>query len=214
MLCYKTSFWFLGVCTWPWFEEDGLCVHGRALNWRFFGMMQQEHAEQFGVLSWQWWGVAASILSTMLSSVDSLIGKSRSFSGLYTQFSTMYLQEEKIFVISLNPKCSLCLFVATAGSRTSQWWRGPSSSGRTWRSMLRLSQPKKLPHPGTSSYDTIEAATKDPLIPAKLHFFMAVSRSMPPFLTKYQTDEPFIGNDLAELLKVRWIFSMHCEYDF
>lgn len=48
MLCYKTSFWFLGVCTWPWFEEDGLCVHGRALNWRFFGMMQQEHAEQFG----------------------------------------------------------------------------------------------------------------------------------------------------------------------
>lgn len=64
---------------------------------------------------------------------------------------------------------------------------------------------KGLPNPGTSSFDTIEAASKDPLILAKLHFFVAISRTFCPFLTKYQTDEPvlpFLCKDLTELMKV------------
>ncbi|CAM4573936.1 unnamed protein product [Leuciscus chuanchicus] len=62
---------------------------------------------------------------------------------------------------------------------------------------------KELPNPGTSSFDTIEAANKDPLILAKLQFFMALSRTFCPFLKKYQTDEPvlpFLCRDLTELM--------------
>lgn len=62
---------------------------------------------------------------------------------------------------------------------------------------------KELPNPGTSSFDTIEAANKDPLILAKLQFFMAISRTFCPFLKKYQTDEPvlpFLCRDLTELM--------------
>jgi len=64
---------------------------------------------------------------------------------------------------------------------------------------------KKLPNPGTSSFDTLEAAQKDPLIMAKLYFYMSVIRTFRPFLTTYQTDEPmmpFLANDLAELMMV------------
>ncbi|XP_055041587.2 uncharacterized protein [Misgurnus anguillicaudatus] len=44
----------------------------------------------------------------------------------------------------------------------------------------------------------------DPFILAKLHFFMSVSRSFQPFLTKYQTDAPiipFLGRDLGDLIR-------------
>ncbi|XP_049922950.1 uncharacterized protein LOC126404033 isoform X1 [Epinephelus moara] len=63
---------------------------------------------------------------------------------------------------------------------------------------------KKLPNPGTASFDTIEAALKDPLILAKLEFYMTVARTFNPFLKRYQTDEPvmpFFSKDLAELIK-------------
>ncbi|XP_073712875.1 uncharacterized protein [Misgurnus anguillicaudatus] len=63
---------------------------------------------------------------------------------------------------------------------------------------------KKLPNPGTASYDTLEVAEKDPLFLAKLHFYMAITRTFSPFLTFYQTDVPvipFLAKDLAELLK-------------
>ncbi|KAK9955915.1 hypothetical protein ABG768_015756 [Culter alburnus] len=59
---------------------------------------------------------------------------------------------------------------------------------------------KELPNPGTGSYDTIEAAQKDPLILAKLHFFATIARTFDPFLKRYQTDEPvmpFLAKDLA-----------------
>lgn len=49
---------------------------------------------------------------------------------------------------------------------------------------------KKLPNPGTASFDTIEAVLKDPLILAKLEFYMTVARTFNSFLKRYQTDEP------------------------
>lgn len=64
---------------------------------------------------------------------------------------------------------------------------------------------KKLPNPSTASYDTTEAAQADPLMIAKLQFFLAISRTFSLFLTNYQTDEPvlpFFAKDLSELLKV------------
>nr|XP_033499290.1 uncharacterized protein LOC117267472 [Epinephelus lanceolatus] len=62
---------------------------------------------------------------------------------------------------------------------------------------------KKVKKPSTASYDTILAAQGDPLIIPKLQFFLAISRSFNPYLTRYQTDEPvlpFLAKDLTELL--------------
>ncbi len=56
---------------------------------------------------------------------------------------------------------------------------------------------KRLPNPGTTSFDTVEEAMKDTLIVAKLHFSLTVARLFSPFLKRYQTDEPVIlSNDL------------------
>ncbi|XP_029931653.1 uncharacterized protein LOC115376306 [Myripristis murdjan] len=44
----------------------------------------------------------------------------------------------------------------------------------------------------------------DPIILAKLHFFMTISRSFQLFLSKYQTDAlmiPFLGRDLEDLIR-------------
>ena len=65
---------------------------------------------------------------------------------------------------------------------------------------------KKVPNPATASYDTIEAAQGDPFIIPKLHFFLAISGTFNPFLTKKQTDEPvlpFLAKYLTELWKVQ-----------
>ncbi|KAL7369705.1 hypothetical protein ABVT39_006167 [Epinephelus coioides] len=62
---------------------------------------------------------------------------------------------------------------------------------------------KKVQKPSTASYNTILAAQGDPFIIPKLQFFLAISRSFNPFLTRYQTDEPvlpFLAKDLTELL--------------
>lgn len=40
---------------------------------------------------------------------------------------------------------------------------------------------KKLPNPGTASYDILEAAEKHHLILAKLHFYMAITRTFSVF---------------------------------
>lgn len=63
---------------------------------------------------------------------------------------------------------------------------------------------KKLPNPRSSSYDNIAEAQMDPIILAKLHFFMSLSRRFQPFLTKYQTDAPVIplpSRDLEDLIR-------------
>ncbi|CAJ1069773.1 uncharacterized protein LOC119021703 [Xyrichtys novacula] len=64
---------------------------------------------------------------------------------------------------------------------------------------------KRLPNPGSSSFDTLEVAQKDPVIMAKLHFYMSIIRTFNPLLTTYQTDQPMMPlhmNDLAELIKL------------
>ncbi|KAK9976616.1 hypothetical protein ABG768_021821, partial [Culter alburnus] len=64
---------------------------------------------------------------------------------------------------------------------------------------------KKLPNPSTASYDTIEAAQADPLMIAKLQFFLAISRTFSLFLTNYQTDEPVLPCELLKSLLRRFV---------
>lgn len=78
---------------------------------------------------------------------------------------------------------------------------------KVWPSVLlylNAVKRKELPHPGTASFDVIEVAGKDPLTVPKLQVLGVLPSE--PFLRKYQMEEPvmpFLGKDLAELVKVR-----------
>ena len=50
----------------------------------------------------------------------------------------------------------------------------------------------KSKQPKSASFSTIEKATKDALVQAKLQVFVYIVKVLKPFLVKYQTDEPMI----------------------
>ena len=50
--------------------------------------------------------------------------------------------------------------------------------------------PKKAP--SSSSFYTVKESCCDPLIKAKLEFFVSVAKQLQPFLTKFQTDSPMV----------------------
>ena len=54
-----------------------------------------------------------------------------------------------------------------------------------------MKEPKSK-QPTSASYSTIQKATKDILVPAKIQVFVYISKILEPFLLKYQTDEPLI----------------------
>ena len=64
-----------------------------------------------------------------------------------------------------------------------------------------LKEPKSK-QPTSASFSTIEKATKDVLVPAKLQVFVYIAKVLQPFLVKYQTDEPmiiFLEEDLQSM---------------
>ena len=116
----------------------------------------------------------------------------------YTPSSTVHQQEERTSALQQNPQRSFTFLW------TSVTWK----AFEVWPSIVKyvdLVKTKKLPYPGSSSYDTIAEARMDPLLLVKFHFFMAISRVFQPFLTKYQTDSPimpFLWKDLENLIRV------------
>ena len=61
--------------------------------------------------------------------------------------------------------------------------------------------------PSCASFHTVKTAVNDPLILAKLHFFVPVSKILKPFLAEFQTTKPIapfltegIGHILRELM--------------
>ena len=63
---------------------------------------------------------------------------------------------------------------------------------------------KKIPKPGTKTYETVRNACKDPLLEAKLQFALSVANEVTPFLRLYQTDKPmipFMAADLYNMMK-------------
>ena len=64
-----------------------------------------------------------------------------------------------------------------------------------------LKEPKSK-QPTIASFSTIEEATKDVLVPAKLQIFVYIAKVLKPFHVKYQTDEPmimFLAEDLQSM---------------
>lgn len=61
---------------------------------------------------------------------------------------------------------------------------------------------KKSQIPKTQSFTTIRDGTEDPLIPAKLQFFITIASVLKPFLEKFQTDHPMMPFMAEELERV------------
>ncbi|XP_063740389.1 uncharacterized protein LOC134883765 [Eleginops maclovinus] len=181
-----------------------LSMDGPNVNWRFLEMLQTEHAEHFGGA--QLVVVGSCGLHTLHNAVKCGFTEwhmEKFLRALHTIFHNVPARREDFCNLTKSKTFALPF----CGHRWIENLPVVQRAIEIWPDMKKYVDAvttKKLPNPGTSSYDTIEVATKDPLILAKLHFFMAVSRSVTPFLTKYQTDEPvlpFFANDLAELLK-------------
>ncbi|XP_041949319.1 uncharacterized protein LOC121709785 [Alosa sapidissima] len=179
-------------------------MDGPNVNWRFFELLQQEHAERFGGA--QLIVVGSCGLHTLHNAVKCGFNAwhmEKVLRALHTIFLNVPARREDFSNLTQSNTFALPF----CGHRWVENLPVVERALLIWPNILKYVDAvttKKLPNPGTSSYDTIETAAKDPLIVAKLHFFMAVSRSVSPFLTKYQTNEPvlpFIGDDLAELLK-------------
>lgn len=63
---------------------------------------------------------------------------------------------------------------------------------------------KKLKDPKTKSYTVVKEMCGDPLLTAKVKFFLSVAKQLSPFLTAYQTDAPmlpFICEDMHRMIR-------------
>ena len=77
-----------------------------------------------------------------------------------------------------------------------------------WKNVIKyinrvLSGPKKK-IPKCASFNELSEAIKDPLVIAKLHFFVNVAKLLKPYLTLFQSEKPlvpFIGKELGKILK-------------
>ncbi len=189
-------------------------MDGPNVNWRFFEMLQQEHAEHFGGAQLAVVGVVACILSIMLSMWIHRLAYGEVPRALHTIFHNVPARREDF----CNLTKSKIFALPFCGHR---WVENLPVAERAlviWPDMM-----KYVEAVSTKNFLTLDVllwyhwgGNQRPSHSGKLHFFMAVCRSVTPFLTRYQTDEPvlpFIGNDLAELLKVRWIFSFYCHSD-
>ena len=59
-------------------------------------------------------------------------------------------------------------------------------------------------HPQIKSYERLVECYSDPLVPAKLHFFLFVAGIFEPYLTCFQTDAPmvlFVFSELSAIFK-------------
>ena len=59
----------------------------------------------------------------------------------------------------------------------------------------------KSKQPTSASFTTVQKATKDPLLVAKLQVLVYIAKVLKSFLLKYQTDAPmmiFLGEDLQD----------------
>lgn len=69
---------------------------------------------------------------------------------------------------------------------------------------LRAVKEKKLPNPGTHSFNILMSECLNPLLIVKLKFALGFAQAVQPFLVKYQTDKPalpFLVEDLHQMIK-------------
>ena len=62
----------------------------------------------------------------------------------------------------------------------------------------------KVTEPKNKSFEIVQQSVKDPLLTAKLNFFLMIAKEIQPFLTKYQADKPllpFCATEMKNLVK-------------
>ncbi|KAL3063671.1 hypothetical protein OYC64_000077 [Pagothenia borchgrevinki] len=181
-----------------------ISMDGPNVNWKFFELLQREHAEQYGGA--QLVVVGSCGLHTMHNAFKcgfTMWQLDKLLRAMHTLFHNVPARREDYSTVTKSTVFPLSF----CGHRWVENLPVVERALAVWPSLLQYMdavRTKKLPNPGTASFDTIAAALKDPLILAKLQYYMALARTFNPFLKKYQTDEPvmpFLGKDLAELTK-------------
>ncbi|XP_041668457.1 uncharacterized protein LOC121526132 isoform X5 [Cheilinus undulatus] len=186
-----------------------ISMDGPNVNWKFFELLQQEHAEQYGVQLVVVGSCGLHSLHNAFKCGFSMWQLEKVLRAMHFLFHDTPARRDDFIALTKSsvfplPFCG------------HQWIENLPVVERAievWPSLVKYVEAvrtKKVPNPGTASFDTLEAAQQDPLILPKLQFFMAVSRTFTPFLTKYQTDAPvmpFLCKDLAEFFKsMLWRF--------
>lgn len=192
-------------------------MDGPNVNWKFFELFQQEHAEQYGGA--QLVSVGSCGLHTLHNAFKcgfSMWQLDKLLRAMHTLFHNVPARREDYSAVTKSNVFPLPF----CGHRWVENLPVAERALAVWPSLLKYMdavRTKKLPNPGTASFDTIAAALKGPLILAKLQFYMALARTFNPFLKKYQTDEPvmpFLGKDLAELIKVMIYMGSTAHYHY
>ncbi|XP_041858035.1 uncharacterized protein LOC121650545 [Melanotaenia boesemani] len=181
-----------------------LSMDGPSVNWKFVELLQEEHREQCGGAQLQMTGSCG--LHTMHNSFKNGFAVwqvEKVLKALHYLFHCAPARREDFVLVT---KCNT-FPLPFCGHRWLENLPAVERAIEIWQYIITYVvqvKAKKLPNPRSSSYDTIAEARMDPLILAKLHFFMSVSRSFQPFLTNYQTDAPmipFLGRDLEDLIR-------------
>ncbi|XP_013861075.1 uncharacterized protein LOC106515698, partial [Austrofundulus limnaeus] len=180
-----------------------ISMDGPNVNLKLGDLLQKEHAELYGT---QLVKVGSCGLHTMHNAVKagfSMWQLDKLLRALHFLFDNVPARREDFTALTGSTSFPLPF----CGHRWVENVPVAERAVQVWPTIMKYMdavKQKKLPNPGTASYDTIQAAQADPLIIAKLQFFLAISRTFNPFLTSYQTDEPvlpFLAEDLSELLK-------------
>ncbi|KAG5272523.1 hypothetical protein AALO_G00166480 [Alosa alosa] len=179
-------------------------MDGPNVNLKLLDLLQQDHAEKYG--GTQLVSVGSCGLHTLHNSFKvgfSMWNVDKILKAMHTLFHNVPARREdyeQVTKSALFPK-PFC------GHRWLENLPVVERALEVWPSLMLYMDAvhkKQLPNPKTASFDTIEAAIKDPLTTAKMHFFMTLARTFHPFMKKYQTDEPvmpLLAKDLAELIK-------------
>ncbi|XP_070405915.1 uncharacterized protein [Nothobranchius furzeri] len=179
-------------------------MDGPNVNWKFLELLQEGLREQYeGRQLIVVGSCGLHTLHNVCKSGFSMWQLERVLKAMHVLFHNVPARREDFITLTASAKFPLAFC-------SHRWLENLPVAERAlemWASLtmyLDAVRMRKLPNPGTASFDTLETAQKDPLILAKLHFYIAVTRTFAPFLTRYQTDEPvmpFLATDLAELMK-------------
>ncbi|KAK0155260.1 hypothetical protein N1851_002394 [Merluccius polli] len=185
-------------------------MDGPNVNLKFADLLQMEHAELYGAHLVNVGSCGLHTLHNAVKAGFTMWQMDKLLRALHYLFHNVPARREDFTALTGSTSFPLPL----CGHRWIENVPVAERAIQVWP-MVRLYvgavRQKKLPNPSIPhSYDTVEAAQADPLIIAKLQFFLAISRTFSHFLTNYQTDEPFLpffANDLSELLKsLLWRF--------
>lgn len=180
-------------------------MDGPNVNWKFLELLQQEQAEQYEGA--QLIVVGSCGLHTLHNACkDGFVvwQLDKVLRAMHTLFHNTPARKEDFTVLTKMTKFPMPF----CGHRWLENLPAVERALEVWPSVtmyMDALKTKRLPNPGTSSFDTLEAAQNDPVIMAKLHFYLSGIRTFSPFLTTYQTDQPmmpFPVNNLAEFMKV------------